>query len=56
VENFSPIEMLSTGRNISWEVLLRAFSQIVVLMSGLFVLGGIVMFARRELAAVQGGQ
>jgi hypothetical protein len=34
-------------------MLALAFCRIVVLMGGLFVLAGIALFTRRELAAVQ---
>jgi hypothetical protein len=53
VEDFSPIDALSSGRSITWGMLALAFCRIVVLMGGLFVLAGIALFTRRELAAVQ---
>jgi len=56
VENFSPIDALSTGRAITWTELGLAFGQIVLLLGGSFALTGIVLFQRRELATAQGNQ
>jgi hypothetical protein len=56
VENFSPIDSLSTGRVITWGELGLAFGQIVLLLGGIFALTGIALFHRRELAAAQGTQ
>jgi hypothetical protein len=56
VENFSPIDSLSTGRVITWGELGLAFGQIVLLIGGIFALAGIALFHRRELAAAQGTQ
>jgi hypothetical protein len=56
VENFSPIDSLSTGRAITWGELGLAFGQIVLLIGGFFALAGIGLFHRRELAAAQGTQ
>ena len=56
VKNFSPIDLLSTGRVISWAELAVAFGQIVVLFGGVVSLIGISLFARRELATAQGNQ
>ena len=56
MENFSPIDSLSTGRAITWGELGLAFGQIVLLLGGFFALAGIVLFHRRELAAAQGTQ
>jgi hypothetical protein len=53
VENFSPVGDLSTGHSITWGQLGRAVAQIVLLMGGFFALAGILLFNRRELAAVQ---
>ncbi len=53
VQGFSPIDSLSAGRSITWLQLGSAFTQIVVLMGGIFVVLGITFFTRRELAAVQ---
>jgi hypothetical protein len=44
---------LSTGHSITWGQLGRAVAQIVLLMGGFFALAGILLFNRRELAAVQ---
>src|SRR5277367_6286680 len=56
VENFSPIDSLSTGRAITWGELGLAFGQIVLLLGGIIALAGIIMFHRRELATAQGTQ
>lgn len=50
VQSFSPIDSLSTGRSITWFSVLRAFAQIILLMSSLFALIGIFTFSKRELA------
>ena len=54
VEDFSPVDNLSTGRSIPWAQVGRAFGQVVVLVGGFFVVGGILIFNRRELAVAQG--
>jgi len=51
--NFSPIELLSTGRSITWAQLGLAFAQIVLLLGGFFAAVGIFIFNRRELATAQ---
>jgi hypothetical protein len=56
VQNYSPIDSLSTGRSITWTELGTAFVQIVVVMGGIFALFGIICFNRRELATTQGTQ
>jgi len=56
VQNFSPIDSLSSGRSISWTELGAAFGQIVLLLGGITGLAGIVLFNRRELATAQGNQ
>ena len=56
VENFSPIDALSTGRAITWTELGLAVGQIVLLLGGIIALAGIVLFYRRELATAQGTQ
>ena len=56
VENFSPIDSLSTGRAITWGELGLAFGQIVLLLGGIIALAGIGLFQRRELATAQGTQ
>jgi len=55
-QGFSPIDSLSSGRSVTWLVLLRAFGQIVVLMCGLLASFGMYVFTRRELATAQGQQ
>ena len=54
VQDFSPIDALSTGRSVSWSELGRAFVQIIGVMGGVFAAVGIVCFTRRELATAQG--
>jgi hypothetical protein len=56
VENFSPIDSLSSGRAITWEELGAAFAQIVLLLGGIIGIIGIILFNRRELATAQGTQ
>jgi hypothetical protein len=53
VQGFSPVDDLSTGHSITWGQLGRAAGQIVLLMGGIFAVAGILLFNRRELAAVQ---
>jgi ABC-type transport system involved in multi-copper enzyme maturation permease subunit len=55
-KNVSPIDLLSTGRVISWSDLGMAFGQIVLLLGGGFAVIGIILFNRRELATAQGNQ
>jgi hypothetical protein len=54
VKDFSPIDSLSTGREISWPELGLAVAQIVLLLGGLIGAVGIFIFSRRELATAQG--
>jgi hypothetical protein len=56
VENFSPIDSLSSGRSISWSELGTAFGRIVLLPGGIIGVIGILLFSRRELATAQGNQ
>jgi hypothetical protein len=56
VQDFSPIDALSTGRSVSWSELARAIAQIIFLMGGIFAAVGIISFTRRELATAQGTQ
>ncbi|MEY4916258.1 MAG: hypothetical protein RL616_171, partial [Verrucomicrobiota bacterium] len=56
VQNYSPIDALSTGRSITWLELGSAFAQIVLLIGGIFAVAGIIFFNRRELATAQGTQ
>ncbi|MGH8024749.1 MAG: hypothetical protein ACRED1_14255, partial [Limisphaerales bacterium] len=53
IEQFSPIDALSSGRSVSGGELAAAFGQVVVLFGGAFALLGIFLFSRRELAAAQ---
>ena len=53
LKGFSPIEFLSSGRNVSWTILARAILQIVVLAGGILAFLGSLIFTRRELAAGQ---
>ena len=53
---FSPIDYLSSGRNISWQQLGLAFGQIILLLGGIIAVSGILIFNRRELATAQGTQ
>jgi hypothetical protein len=55
-KNVSPIDLLSTGRAISWGQLGMAFAQIVLLLGGIIAVIGIILFNRRELATAQGNQ
>ncbi len=54
VQEFSPIDSLSTGRNIAWTQLGLAVAQIVFLLGGFVGAIGIYIFSRRELATAQG--
>lgn len=56
VKSFSPVDALSTGRSITWSELGLAFTQIVLLVGGIFAVAGITFFNRRELATAQGTQ
>lgn len=56
VQNFSPVDALSTGRSITWGQLGQAFGQVVLLLGGLLGVVGVICFIRRELAAAQGTQ
>lgn len=56
VQNFSPVDALSSGRDITWGELGRAFLQIVLGVGGFFAVVGIICFSRRELATAQGTQ
>jgi hypothetical protein len=56
VQNFSPIDSLSSGRSIPWIELGEAFVQIVLFLGGIIALAGIILFGRRELATAQGTQ
>jgi hypothetical protein len=56
VQDFSPIDSLSTGRSISWGQLGKAFAQVVVLLGGSLAAAGMFFLTRRELATAQGTQ
>jgi hypothetical protein len=56
VQNFSPVDALSTGRSITWGQLGQAFAQVVLLLGGVLAMAGIALFTRRELATAQGTQ
>lgn len=56
VQDFSPIDSLSTGRSIGWGQLARAFGQVVLLLGGIISVFGMAVFTRRELATAQGTQ
>jgi hypothetical protein len=53
VQQFSPIDAVSSGRSITWGELARAVALVVVLMGGAFAAVGITTFTRRELATAQ---
>lgn len=55
VKDFSPVELLSQGRTITWGMLIAAIWQIVVMVGGLFAAIGMICLSRRELALVKGG-
>ena len=54
VQNYSPVDALSTGRSITWGQLGTAFAQIVLLLGGILAAAGMALFTRRELATAQG--
>lgn len=56
VKEFSPVSLLSTGRSITWGMLLQAVLQVIVLLGGVFAAVGITLFTRRELATAQANQ
>lgn len=56
VRDFSPVELLSQGRTITWMMIFSAIGQIVIVSGGLFACLGIYCFSRRELALAKGGQ
>ena len=53
VQDFSPVDSLSTGRSITWGDLGLAFVRIVLLFGGIFAAIGMISFTRRELATAQ---
>jgi hypothetical protein len=54
--SFSPVDSLSTGRDISWVELSQAFGAVVLLLGGPIALMGMGILTRRELATAQGTQ
>ena len=56
VLNFSPVELLSEGRTVTWWMVCKAVGQVVILVGGIFVALGVYCFSRRELALPSGGQ
>ena len=54
VQDYSPVDALSTGRSITWGQLGTAFAQIVLLLGGILAAIGMTLFTRRELATAQG--
>ena len=53
VENFSPIDSLSTGRSITWGQLGLAGLMNIVVLGGIIAGIGMVVFTFRELATAQ---
>lgn len=53
VQQFSPIDAVSSGRSITWADLARAVFLVIVVMGGFFAVLGITAFTRRELATAQ---
>jgi hypothetical protein len=54
--SFSPVDSLSTGRDVGWAELARAFTAVVLLLGGPIALMGMGILTRRELATAQGTQ
>lgn len=53
VQQFSPIDAVSTGRSVTWFDVARASTLVVGLLGGAFAAIGITAFTRRELATAQ---
>jgi len=53
VKDFSPVDALSSGRMITWGELGEAAVRVVGVVGGVFILFGILVFTRRELATAQ---
>lgn len=53
VQQFSPIDAVSSGRSVTWFDVGRAAGVVVFLFGGLFAAIGIIAFTRRELATAQ---
>jgi hypothetical protein len=56
VQDFAPVDSLSTGRSIYWKTVFAAFAKITLFMTGLFAVLGIWLFHQRELATAQSQQ
>jgi hypothetical protein len=54
VQQFSPVDSLSSGRVISWGELGRAVTEIVLMLGGILGIFGVFVFHRRELATAAG--
>ena len=54
VEDYSPIESLSSGRSITWGQLAKAYGLMWFVLGGIISTIGIITFTRRELATAQG--
>ncbi len=53
VQDFSPIDSLSTGRSITWTDLARAYAQCWLLLGSIIAGAGMILLTRRELATAQ---
>lgn len=53
VQQFSPIDAISSGRSITWSEVARAVALVVLFFGGLFAAVGIIALTRRELATAQ---
>ena len=47
---YSPVDSLSAGRTIKWITLLAAFTWVVLVVGGLVMLVGSILFHFKELA------
>jgi ABC-type transport system involved in multi-copper enzyme maturation permease subunit len=53
ITGYNPVDSLSTGRSVTWTQLATAMVVVIGVAGGLFAVGGIWIFSRRELAAPQ---
>lgn len=53
VQQFSPIDAVSSGRSITWSDVARSVALVIGLFGGAFGAVGILVFTRRELATAQ---
>jgi hypothetical protein len=53
VQQFSPIDAVSSGRSVTWADVSRAIVVVIFLLGGFFAAIGIIAFTRRELATAQ---